>query len=148
MSSLAEKKIPVEHFWWIIQSAGMGNEQVFCLLKGRKKDHRKKRRKVMSCLSKADPSEPGFQPTKGSTAWLCRRPAKLLHDCTIPRYKTLCTVESSPPPCSDCCNQGRAHRARFSCGVNPSKSIELKEHTLVTSWQAMEATRVFTLGRV
>lgn len=49
----------------------MGNEQVFCLLKGRKKDQRKKEEKT-SCLSKTDPSEPGLQLRKGSTAWLCR----------------------------------------------------------------------------
>lgn len=102
----------------------------------------------MSCMNEADsppppPAElglqlaqPGFVQWQLSRVWsLCMTAGYL-----VTKWNKMCL-------CSDHCNQVRAHRLRFSYGINPSNSIQLEEHTPATRQQATKSRIEISLWR-
>lgn len=113
----------------------MGNEQVFCVLEGRKQGRRQRKGKMLP-TGETDPSSLEFKLHVEAQLGFVRlheHCANALHDCTIPSYRIVSKAEENLLLYSYCCNQEKASRLRLPCGRNPYKSIHLEEYTCVTT---------------
>lgn len=127
----------------------MGNEQVFCLLEGRKQGRRQRKGKALPTWEKQTlPAWSSSRTWRHSRAlYNCgEHCANTLHDCTIPSYRIVSKAEENLSLYSYYCNQAKACRLRFPHGRNPYKSIRLEEYMRGTTSKPQKLGWKFHFG--